>query len=95
MCIYVRGRRRCYEESNDVLLSWIIVLCLCQVEAENYSELSIKYEVVAVPTFILLKVCRWLTHLFLLLWQCSRGFHSLTDYTYSSLFYGQGDCAVP
>lgn len=43
-------------KSDDSFTSYLDGrLPLHQVEAENFPELSMKYEVVAVPTFILLK----------------------------------------
>ena len=36
--------------------STAIATILLQIEAENFPEISLKYEVVAVPTFIFLKV---------------------------------------
>ena len=43
-----------YQSDNLVPINW--VLLSLQVEAENFPEISLKYEVVAVPTFLLLKV---------------------------------------
>ena len=43
-----------YQSDNLLPINW--VLFSLQVEAENFPEISLKYEVVAVPTFLLLKV---------------------------------------
>ena len=48
---------RCKHTGKRTSTSVKIPTCMSlQIEAENFPELSLKYEVVAVPTFIFLKV---------------------------------------
>ena len=52
----MQGKSKMKEALVCVLLSVVIHLFFLQVEAENFPDISLKYEVVAVPTFIFLKV---------------------------------------